>query len=55
MTCEQSLALLKLMGGLTFGMSRNAKLFYEVNCFKQEKLMYKVHTSHRNAQAAVEG
>lgn len=55
MTCEQSLALLKLMGGLAFGISRNAKLFYEMNCLKQEKLMYKVHTGRRNARAATEG
>lgn len=55
MTCEQLLALLKLMGELAFGMTRNAKLFYEVNCFKQEKLMCKVHASHRSARAATEG
>lgn len=34
LTCEQLLALLKMMGGLAFGMSRNAQLFCEVNCFK---------------------
>lgn len=55
MTCEQLLALLELMSGLAFGMSRNAKLFYEPNCFKQEKLTHKVHTSHRSARAAIEG
>lgn len=54
LTCEQLLALPKMMGGLAFGMSRNAKLFCEINCFKQEKLMYEVHISHRSAWAAIE-
>lgn len=48
LTCEQLLALLKMVGGLAFGMSRNAKLFCEVNSFKQDKLMYEVHISHRS-------
>lgn len=56
MTCEQLLALLKMLGVLAFVMSRNAKLFgseskvnSEVNCFKQEKLIYEAHTIHRSA------